>query len=60
MLLNHGAPAGLADAAGDTPAHLAARAGHLEVLAEVMQVRRAGGKRRRCTTLCPRYWVEES
>ncbi|KAG2455077.1 hypothetical protein HYH02_000899 [Chlamydomonas schloesseri] len=37
VLLLHGAPAGLADATGDTPAHLAARAGHLQALAEVMQ-----------------------
>ncbi|PNH06427.1 hypothetical protein TSOC_007183 [Tetrabaena socialis] len=37
LLLSHGARAAAVDAAGDAPAHLAARGGQLEALAEVMQ-----------------------
>lgn len=36
LLLRRGADAGLADARGDTPAHLAARHGHLELLAALL------------------------
>ncbi|EFJ40308.1 hypothetical protein VOLCADRAFT_108227 [Volvox carteri f. nagariensis] len=37
ILLRHGAPTTVLDTFGDTPAHLAARSGHLEALAEVLQ-----------------------
>lgn len=41
LLLRRGADAGLGDVRGDTPAHLAARHGHLDLLAELLQ---AGGR----------------
>jgi ankyrin repeat protein len=37
LLLRRGADAGLADMAGNTPAHLAVRHGHLDLLATLLQ-----------------------
>lgn len=39
LLLKHGAPTSAANMRGDTPAHLAARGHHLEVLAALLQSR---------------------